>query len=167
MARTNALSEYEAELTSGDARREKDAIRRFLEEKIKNDWQWPPQEGSPEHSPEEALAKEDAAREAAELLELDIVDNFAAAKQREHSEFEHDILEEKWAPRADWSDNTSVKAAEPAKDRPDSGISKEKSVGEEEFAEWVKWSLNYIKAPRSQFNGLFISTYCGDFTDEL
>lgn len=49
LANTNALSQYEADLTSEDRYKQKEAIRRYLAEKVRNDWsfQWPSHPKSP------------------------------------------------------------------------------------------------------------------------
>lgn len=40
MANTNALTNYEADLTSRDRAKQKEAVRRFLDEKVEDGWTW-------------------------------------------------------------------------------------------------------------------------------
>ncbi|TQS39256.1 hypothetical protein Golomagni_00222 [Golovinomyces magnicellulatus] len=44
LANTNAVTEYEADLTSEDRKKQKEAVRKYLANKIRNDWifDWPP-----------------------------------------------------------------------------------------------------------------------------
>jgi hypothetical protein len=56
-ANTNALTDYEADLTSKDRAKQKEAVKTFLLEKVRTDWKWewprpPPDSDS---SPEESL----------------------------------------------------------------------------------------------------------------
>ncbi|PVH83843.1 hypothetical protein DL98DRAFT_585310 [Cadophora sp. DSE1049] len=39
-ATTNALTDYEADLTSRDRAKQKEAVKKYLSEKVKNDWNW-------------------------------------------------------------------------------------------------------------------------------
>ncbi|KAG4428027.1 hypothetical protein IFR05_016488 [Cadophora sp. M221] len=39
-ATTNALTDYEADLTSRDRSKQKEAVKKYLAEKVKNDWKW-------------------------------------------------------------------------------------------------------------------------------
>ena len=41
MANTNALTKYEADLTDQDRAKQKEAVRRYLAERVKVDWEWP------------------------------------------------------------------------------------------------------------------------------
>ncbi|KAK0100764.1 hypothetical protein ONS95_007213 [Cadophora gregata] len=46
-ATTNAVTDYEADLTSRDRAKQKEAVKKYLSEKVKNDWNWEwPQPGS-------------------------------------------------------------------------------------------------------------------------
>lgn len=58
MATTSALTEYEADLTSKDRMKQKDAIRRILVDKVKNDWayEWPDNGCGPQTQDEDASA---------------------------------------------------------------------------------------------------------------
>ncbi|RKF59699.1 putative mitochondrial aaa protein [Erysiphe neolycopersici] len=49
LANTNALSQYEADLTNEDRYKQKEAVRRYLAEKVRDDWsfQWPSYHRSP------------------------------------------------------------------------------------------------------------------------
>ena len=47
MANTNALTNYEADLTSRDRAKQKEAVRRFLDEKVENTWEWPKPPNAP------------------------------------------------------------------------------------------------------------------------
>jgi len=40
MANTNALTKYEADLTDQDRAKQKEAVRRYLAERVKSDWEW-------------------------------------------------------------------------------------------------------------------------------
>lgn len=40
MASTSAITNYEADLTSRDRAKQKDAVKRYLAEKVKDDWRW-------------------------------------------------------------------------------------------------------------------------------
>jgi hypothetical protein len=40
MANTNALTKYEADLTDHDRAKQKEAVRRYLAERVKSDWEW-------------------------------------------------------------------------------------------------------------------------------
>ena len=42
LANTNAVTNYEADLTSKDRAVQKEAVRRFLAERVISDWAWPP-----------------------------------------------------------------------------------------------------------------------------
>lgn len=65
MATTSALTDYEADLTSKDRMKQKDAIKRLLAGKIKEDWSWTwPREGDEPGTPvvnrsQEILVEED------------------------------------------------------------------------------------------------------------
>ena len=56
-ATTNAITEYEADLTSKDRAKQKEAVKKFLTEKVRTDWKWewprppPDSESSREVSP--------------------------------------------------------------------------------------------------------------------
>ena len=50
MANTSALTRYEADLTDRDRAKQKEAVRRYLTERVKTDWEWEwprPEEGAP------------------------------------------------------------------------------------------------------------------------
>lgn len=49
LANTNAVTEYEADLTSEDRKKQKEAVRKYLAQKIRNDWifDWPPKPDEP------------------------------------------------------------------------------------------------------------------------
>lgn len=60
-ANTNALTDYEADLTSKDRAKQKEAVKRYLTERVKEDWKWewpqperPTQPAEPEPIPEHA-----------------------------------------------------------------------------------------------------------------
>lgn len=59
MANTSALTEYEADLTSKDRLKQKEAVRNILASKIRNDWSFPNQVDDVELQPSEALPEGD------------------------------------------------------------------------------------------------------------
>jgi hypothetical protein len=71
MANTNALTAYEADLTDQDRAKQKEAVRRFLADRVKTDWQWEwPSVQDPNTSrPESPSADHDAAGDVAALPE--------------------------------------------------------------------------------------------------
>ncbi|KAN0112583.1 Protein of unknown function (DUF4050) domain containing protein [Hyaloscypha variabilis] len=56
-ANTNVITDYEADLTSKDRAKQKEAVKKFLTEKVRTDWKWewprppPDSDSSPEQSP--------------------------------------------------------------------------------------------------------------------
>jgi len=56
-ATTNAITDYEADLTSKDRAKQKEAVKKFLTERVRTDWKWewprpaPDSDSSPEQSP--------------------------------------------------------------------------------------------------------------------
>jgi Protein of unknown function (DUF4050) len=56
-ANTNAITDYEADLTSRDRAKQKEAVKKFLTEKVRTDWKWewprpaPDSDSPPEESP--------------------------------------------------------------------------------------------------------------------
>ena len=46
MAQTNVVTSYEASLQPRDREAEKDFVRRYLAERVKSDWTWPPKNES-------------------------------------------------------------------------------------------------------------------------
>jgi hypothetical protein len=56
-ANTNAITDYEADLTSNDRAKQKEAVKKFLTEKVRTDWKWewprppPDSDSSPLKSP--------------------------------------------------------------------------------------------------------------------
>ncbi|OBT88859.1 hypothetical protein VE02_01920 [Pseudogymnoascus sp. 03VT05] len=61
MANTPALTEYEADLTSKDRLKQKEAVRNILASKIRNDWSFPDTISSTALEPSEALPEGDPA----------------------------------------------------------------------------------------------------------
>jgi hypothetical protein len=88
-ANTNAVTDYEADLTSKDRSKQKEAVKRFLMEMVKQDWtwEWPrPEQTSSEASPLPSLkedSKEDAKEDSA------------------------NINQDGWKERDEWMSNTS------------------------------------------------------------
>ncbi|RFU25401.1 hypothetical protein B7463_g10946, partial [Scytalidium lignicola] len=68
MATSGAITPYEADLTSKDRAKQKDAVKRFLVEHVRTDWkwEWPPKEPDAEGE-EEAEEEEEATTEASKL----------------------------------------------------------------------------------------------------
>ncbi|KFY82842.1 hypothetical protein V500_10295, partial [Pseudogymnoascus sp. VKM F-4518 (FW-2643)] len=62
MANTSALTEYEADLTSKDRLKQKEAVRNILATKIRNDWSFPNKVDSADLEPSEALPPGDPAQ---------------------------------------------------------------------------------------------------------
>ncbi|KAL5323918.1 hypothetical protein ACEPPN_008460 [Leptodophora sp. 'Broadleaf-Isolate-01'] len=74
-ATTNALTDYEADLTSKDRAKQKEAVKKYLAERVKNDWkwEWPQPEGQANLEPtitieEDAEAQDVAWKERDEWL---------------------------------------------------------------------------------------------------
>ena len=59
MATTSALTEYEADLTSKDRLKQKEAVRKILASKVRNDWDFPNKVDKAELEPSEALPEGD------------------------------------------------------------------------------------------------------------
>ena len=61
-ATTNALTAYEADLTHRDRAKQKEAVKKFLSEKVQTNWTWkwprPDPDSSPEHSYTPGIAEE-------------------------------------------------------------------------------------------------------------
>lgn len=86
MANSNALTKYEADLTDKDRAKQKEAVRRYLAERVRTDWewQWPLPEGVPLSRPGSLTA--------------DLV---------EPAENASDVVDEQWKERDEWLSNTS------------------------------------------------------------
>lgn len=86
MATTNALTKYETELTDQDRAKQKDAVRRYLAERVRTDWewQWPRPDGRPISRPGSPLTDNG-----------ELAGNVSEA------------LEEQWKERDEWLSNTS------------------------------------------------------------
>ena len=59
-ATTNALTDYEADLTSRDRAKQKEAVKKYLSEKVKNDWswEWPRPEGQTTLEPSKTIEED-------------------------------------------------------------------------------------------------------------
>ncbi|KAF8851002.1 hypothetical protein BDZ45DRAFT_679446 [Acephala macrosclerotiorum] len=80
-ANTNAMTDYEADLTSKDRAKQKEAVKKYLTERVRRDWtwEWPrPEPKSDDSSPE-----------------------------REPEQLDDAILEGKWKERDEWLSNAS------------------------------------------------------------
>ena len=94
MANTNALTHYEADLNNKDRAKQKDAVRRFLEENVEEDWKFDWLQG------EEMPAR--------------------YKKRRRRGDVEKDVLEEtgrkaqRWKERDEWLSNTNDSDDDPA-----------------------------------------------------
>jgi hypothetical protein len=89
-ATTNALTDYEADMTSKDRAKQKEAVKRYLTERVKQDWtwEWP--------RPESTSSEEAAEKTSAEVLEKHSPDD--------------DLVytgEELWQERDEWISNAS------------------------------------------------------------
>jgi hypothetical protein len=86
MANTNALTKYEADLTDQDRAKQKEAVRRYLAERVKVDWewQWPRPDGPSISRPGSPLADPS-----------ELAGNVS------------DVLEEQWKERDEWLSNAS------------------------------------------------------------
>lgn len=94
MANTNALTKYEADLTDQDRAKQKEAVRRYLVERVKSDWKW--QWPQPEAPPSSHHGSTSA--DASELVENT-----------------YDSIEEQWKERDEWlSNNSEEEGAAPA-----------------------------------------------------
>ena len=82
MANTNALTKYEADLTDQDRAKQKEAVRKYLAERVKSDWKW--QWPQPEVPP--------GSRHGSTSVDPGDVS---------------DVLEEQWKERDEWLSNTS------------------------------------------------------------
>ncbi|POS87615.1 hypothetical protein EPUL_001613 [Erysiphe pulchra] len=122
LANTNALSQYEADLTSKDRYKQKEAVRRFLAEKVKNDWsfQWPSHAQSPSVN-SQALSKSDT----------DMTCDF--------------LEEEEWKEREEWLSDAGIETGDDEQDHsilissPGTG---KNSLGCSEITEKTENSLN-------------------------
>jgi hypothetical protein len=86
MANTSALTKYEADLTDQDRTKQKEAVRRYLAERVRTDWKWPwPQQEAPSSS-RPGSASADPVEPAGNIS---------------------DFLEEQWKERDEWLSNTS------------------------------------------------------------
>ncbi|PQE17370.1 mitochondrial AAA ATPase protein [Rutstroemia sp. NJR-2017a BVV2] len=84
LANSNALTEYEADLTSKDRAKQKEAVRKYLDEHIKTDWKW---DWPPKTS------------ESAEAEEIPIEGTVT--------------IEEDWREREEWESNASESDEDP------------------------------------------------------
>ncbi|KAJ5038023.1 uncharacterized protein L3040_006896 [Drepanopeziza brunnea f. sp. 'multigermtubi'] len=106
-ASTSALTDYEADLTGKDRAKQKEAVKRYLGEKVKNDWswEWPRPEPSPVGSveppvkqPEPEQSSEPPEAEVAD--EVDLLESNFVEDHSEHSQGE-------WKERDEWLSNAS------------------------------------------------------------
>jgi hypothetical protein len=92
-ANTNALTDYEADLTSRDRAKQKEAVRTLLAEKVKSDWTWewprpaPDSDSTPEASPPKPVQP-------------------PVAEDKE-------VTEEQWKERDEWLSNASDDGDDP------------------------------------------------------
>jgi hypothetical protein len=86
MANTNALTKYEADLTDQDRAKQKEAVRKYLAERVKTDWEW--QWPRPDDAPLSRFAS----------LTTDAGDPAGNAS---------DVTDEQWKERDEWLSNTS------------------------------------------------------------
>ncbi|KUJ13147.1 uncharacterized protein LY89DRAFT_591203 [Mollisia scopiformis] len=87
-ANTNALTDYEADLTSKDRAKQKEAVKKFLMDRVRQDWMWEwprPEPKSDESSPE-----------------------------REPEQLDEAILQGNWKDRDEWLSNASESDGEPS-----------------------------------------------------
>ena len=88
MANTNALTKYEADLTDRDRAKQKEAVRRYLAERVKNDWewQWPRSEEGPSISRPGSPTPDPGG---------------------DSTDTAYGVAEEQWKERDEWLSNTS------------------------------------------------------------
>lgn len=91
-ANTSALTDYEADLTGKDRAKQKEAVKRLLMEKIKDDWKWEWPRPKPNTQPEPEPEIEPA---PALVMPVDT------------HESEGSIFEEQWKERDEWISNAS------------------------------------------------------------
>ncbi|KAI9049794.1 hypothetical protein LZ554_005945 [Drepanopeziza brunnea f. sp. 'monogermtubi'] len=106
-ASTNSLTDYEADLTGKDRARQKEAVKRYLGEKVKNDWswEWPQPEPSPVGSVEPSV-KQPEPEQSSEPLEAEEADEVAPLESNfveDHSQHP----EREWKERDEWLSNAS------------------------------------------------------------
>ncbi|KAF4635103.1 hypothetical protein G7Y89_g2993 [Cudoniella acicularis] len=59
LANTSAITNYEADLTSRDRAKQKEAVKKFLSERVRDNWQWEWPRPEPDSTPEETPSHED------------------------------------------------------------------------------------------------------------
>ena len=91
-ANTSALTDYEADLTGKDRSKQKEAVKRFLTEKIKDDWKW--EWPRPQSKPQTSLE-----------LEIEPVPTPVMRVNTHGSQ--GSMFEEQWKERDEWISNGS------------------------------------------------------------
>ncbi|CAG8971726.1 hypothetical protein HYALB_00007206 [Hymenoscyphus albidus] len=99
LANTTAITNYEADLTSRDRVKLKEAVKKYLVEKVKDDWKWewprPEETSSPDNT---------------RVLELD-----GATEETPNEDLEPtESIEQQWQERDEWISNASESEPEPA-----------------------------------------------------
>lgn len=91
-ANTNALTDYEADLTGKDRAKQKEAVKKLLMEKIKDDWKWdwPRPDTNPRLEPEPEI----------EAVPTPVI-------RVDTHESQGSMIEEQWKERDEWISNAS------------------------------------------------------------
>ncbi|KAI6244968.1 hypothetical protein HI914_06937 [Erysiphe necator] len=106
LASTNALTEYEADLTNEDRNKQKEAVRRYLAAKVRNDWSFKWKSCAPQSS---------VSSHASSLSDIDMTYEFPE--------------EEEWKEREEWLSDAGLETGDDKEDvatlmlRPGSAIS--------------------------------------------
>lgn len=110
-ANTSALTDYEADLTGKDRAKQKEAVRKLLMEKVKDDWKWdwprpkpqldphPKPEIEREVEPEESKDEPEPAPVSPPVQPVDTHES--------QGEPADEVLEEQWKERDEWISNAS------------------------------------------------------------
>lgn len=127
-ANTNALTDYEADLTGKDRAKQKEAVKRLLLEKVKDDWKWEWPRPKPKPEPEsESHSRPQPETEPASEHDIKPISSHASLVNAQQG----DIIEEQWKERDEWASNASDSEQDTAKrgprlvDRPHSGAKNE------------------------------------------
>lgn len=102
-ANTSALTDYEADLTGKDRAKQKEAVRKFLMEKVKDDWKW----DWPRPQPQPEVEREAEPEDSKDHLEAASVSPPVQPASTHDSQGAEDIYEEQWKERDEWISNAS------------------------------------------------------------
>jgi hypothetical protein len=111
-ANTSALTDYEADLTGKDRAKQKEAVRKFLMEKVRDDWKWDWPRPEPKLDPQPLPKIEPKVEPQEEPKEEPEVSSLSSPLhpvdiQRSKRDPVEDEYEERWKERDEWISNGS------------------------------------------------------------